>query len=238
MKSTNMPAFVSELSWTDNDVQAVSRKYADSAAKAAVKIWEDAVELDADLTADMVNIATECALACIGLDQRIESPLKLRETILDHQGVRASVHGNYRTPPATVIDHCGGPFRFTLVMDSHDRLTHTAVQLVHKLQIGGWTVDDIAHSYRDQSLLKAFVIIATHPNGGRTRIRLHSDDSIAAEELAAHDWQIYTEPNRPVAERRAAKEQCQDSAALVPHPEGLDRITAIGGVTVSIKRYS
>ena len=41
-----------------------------------------------------------------------------------------------------------------------------------------------------------------------------------------------------MAERRDRQRQCQDSAALDSCPEGLDRITAIGGVTVSIKRYS
>lgn len=232
------PTHVPPLSWTDADAQKMARNHKDSAARDAAKLWEAACELDTDLTADIVSAADEAELECIGLAQRIQSPSGLRETLLGYQDERASVHGEYRAPATTVVDDRGGPFRFTALAAVHERLLPSAVQFVRYLQARGWEVDAIVHSYRQGSIRKAFAITATSPSGGRTRIRLHSSDSIAAEELAAKDWQIYTDSTRALRERQAAKGQCQESAALVPAPDGLDRITAIGGVGVSIKLYT
>lgn len=232
------PTRIPPLAWTEADVQKVARNHQDSAARAAVKLWEAACELDTDLTADIVSAADEAEMACIGLPQRIQSPSGLRETLLGYQDEHASVHGEYRAPAEAVIGDRGGPFRFTALVTAHERLLHSAVQFVRSLQSRGWAINAVVHSYRQGSVRKAFAITAIAPGGGRTKIRLHSSDSIAAEELAAEDWQIYTDSTRSVRERQAAKGQCQESAALVPTPDGLDRITAIGGVSVSIKLYT
>lgn len=238
MRSTDIPSHVPPLSWTDADVQAEARKYTDSAARAAVKVWDCACGIDADLTAGIVNAAAEAEMTCCDLSQRILSPLELRTMIIRYQNERASVHGDYRVPESALVEALGGPHRFTVRVAGHDRLPRAVVQFVRTLQAGEWSIEEIAHSYHDESPRKAFAITATSPQGGRTVIRLHSGDSIAAEELAARDWAVYTDSTRPVLERQAAKEQCKESAGLVPSPEGLDRITAIGGVSVSIKRYT
>ena len=183
------------LAWTDWDTQAVARKYADSAARAAANIWESAREVDSELTADIVNAASESGMTCDALAQRIISSQELREMIVCYQNDRASVHGDYRVPEATLIDSFGGPFRFTLRITDHDHLPRAVVQLVRTLQADGWTIDEIAHSYHDQSLRKAFTLIGIAQRGGRTKIRVHSDDSVAAEELAAPAWVVYTEPD-------------------------------------------
>lgn len=226
------------LAWTDWDTQSVARKHADSAARAAVDIWESAREVDNELTADIVNAASKSGMTCDALAQRILSSLELREMIVCYQNDRASVHGDYRASEATLIASLGGPFRFTLRVANHDHLPQAVIQFVRTLQADGWGIDEIAHSYHDQSLRKAFTLTATAQCGGRTKIRVHSDDSVAVEELAAPAWTVYTDPTRPVSERQAAKGQCWESATLIPSPEGLDRITAIGGVPVSIKLYT
>lgn len=233
-----MPLTIPALSWTDRQAKSVERKHADPAARAAVSIWESARELDNELASSIVDAAEAVGMTCDALPQRILSPLELREAIVSYQDSHASVHGDYRASETAVIDSLGGPFRFTLRIANHDQLPRAAVEFVRTLQTGGWTVDEIAHSYHDQSLRKAFALTATARCGGRTKIRVHSDDSIAAEELAAGAWEIYTDRERPVPERQAAKGQCRESAALVPVPEGLGRITAIGGVPVSIKLYT
>lgn len=239
MKSTDMhTTHIPPLEWTDADAQKVVRNHQDSAARAAVQLWEAACEIDTGLTTDIVSAAEEAEMACIGLTKRVQSPAEMRETLLSYQDERASVHGEYRAPAATVIGDRGGPFRFTVLVTTHDRLLHSAVRFVRALQSREWEIDAIVHSYRRGSLRKAFAITATAPNGGRTNIRLHSNDSIAAEELAAEDWKTYTDSVKGARERQAAKGQCQESAALVPAPDGLDRITAIGGVPVSIKLYT
>ena len=238
MRSTDMHSPIPALAWTDWDTQAVARRDAIRSARAAANIWESAREVDSELTADIVNAASESGMTCDALAQRIISSQELREMIVCYQNDRASVHGDYRVPEATLIDSFGGPFRFTLRITDHDHLPRAVVQLVRTLQADGWTIDEIAHSYHDQSLRKAFTLIGIAQRGGRTKIRVHSDDSVAAEELAAPAWVVYTDPTQPVADRQAAKRQCRESAALIPSPEGLDRITAIGGVPVSIKRYT
>lgn len=233
-----MPPTIPALSWTDRQTKAVERKHTDPAARAALTIWESARELDNELSASVVDAAAAAGMTCDALPQRILSPLELRDAIMRYQDSRASVHGDYRASETAVIDSLGGPFRFALRVANHDQLPRAAVEFVRTLQVGGWRVDEIAHSYHDESLRKAFTLIATAECGGRTKIRVHSDDSIAAEELAAAAWAIYTDPARPIPERQAAKGQCRESAALVPSPEGLARITAIGGVPVSIKLYT
>lgn len=229
---------VPDVDWAGADARQLRGVDADEAGRAGIRAVEQATSQEPEITRTVIAAASAAGVSCIDLENRVESPLSVAARICIEQETAAAVHTGQRETAADIVAGMTGILRYTVVEPEHARLAHTTVQIIRSLQEHGWSMSEVAHSYHDGSAYKSISATGTAPTGGQAQVEIHSADSLAVIELSRAAYETYRASERTPHERLAAKAECQSAATLIVSPEGLDRIKAIGGTNVSIRRYS
>lgn len=227
---TSQSARVPTLNW---DVSRLlkSSTYPDSADQAAANVLRNLVPREATATSELVTTAMETRANCVNLETRLLSPQSLAQRIRSDQA--AAARCGISVSAGTLAEGYRDVLRYVLVSSGeHHDLTRQIVRLVQGLQRSGWKLTEIMHSYQNDSSYKAVRMIGTTFEEVAATVELHSEESLSAAELADEALTTYYDPMQTVIDRKKAKTECQEAAAMVSAPEGIDRITAVSGVPV------
>lgn len=231
---------VPDVVWAQDDLSDLWNDEADtrSATCAGLLTLEDIKPREPENTSSVMAVAEKAGASCSGLEYRVKSPHSLSRKIRTEQEEAAAQHSEHQQSPEQIAAGMKDITRYTITHADHDQVAPTAEKTVTELQAQGWQISQIKNSYHDGNSYKGLAIIGTAPNGATSEFQIHSEHSLAVKEQSHLPYEIYRDPHQPPKKRLEAKAECQRLATQVPTPKGLDKLTHIGGVPVSQRRYT
>lgn len=222
-----------DVIWRNDDLQEVWGDSVDSRAAACAGLleMERLKTKEPAITRSVQAAATAAGGSCAHLDFRMKSPASLVRKVRDKQETAARTGA-----PKSPEEIAGGlkdVVRYTVVEQNHFRLATTTEKTVRSLQDQGWEIREIKNTYSEGASYKGIHVIGTAPSGVTAEVQVHSADSLEVKNRNHGPYEIYRDSSRPKSERRAAQAECERNSASISTPEGLDKLTSIGGVNVS-----
>lgn len=217
-----------QISWQQNDLRSFWVKEAEYRTDqcAAILKLESIKAFEPSITAEVRQIAAQVDGECVNLHERLRSP---RSVALEISDVRneAAKHG-IKISSAEVAEQIKDIVRYFIVRNDHAGVKEAAVGVVEGLQTKGWEVEEISHSYVQNSPDKHLKLVGKTPSNIRVDIHVTSALSIQAEDEVSALDEVYKTRSVAIEDRKVAREIRLEHFQQIPTPQGLENIVAMG----------
>jgi hypothetical protein len=199
-------------------------------ADAAIGALLEALDHEADMTSQLSASVGSGPGTLVALEWRLKSPRSLARKIR----TRAIQRG---LTPERVAKELTDTIRYTVATDKQTELIPTLIKTTDALLAKGWTVREAEESFVRSNPYKGIHLILSGPTGHRCEMQFHTQAAFKRKQRGHTDYETYRDVDQPLQARLKAFNKSVELWSAVSTPPGLRKLTVLGGVPITSKKY-
>lgn len=203
--------------------KAIAIEFGDDVTRRSLSMVARATEAEAPVTDDFLA-SVRPGTVSYQLQNRMKSPQSLARKI------RKLDNSQFAGLPLEDI------LRYTVVAPEPDHIVGTATELSEQLQAKGWTMDSAHHSYVEGSRYKGLHLFL-RSQGELIELQVHSQESIDVKTRTTPLYEVERDLRQDRVLRDSARQASIELSGRMRHPAGIEDLSTLGGVAVSIRSY-
>lgn len=237
LEASNRNTPASSISWGGNIDEMNSNEHGNDAQHVTLNRIKNALEEEKVITDDMINSLPQ-NVRLDGLTHRVKSP----KSVLRKLNMRAKAKkGGEGEATFEELGNIAGNMtdivRYSCVASSHDSMAPMIVQHSEEMIERGYIVKGAENSYVEGNSYKGFRVVWESVEGEQFEVQYLSEKVVVAKAESHGYYEVLRDKSKPLLTRKANEMMCVSLYGEVDLPVGLDRITHIGGVSVTTKTF-
>lgn len=191
-----------------------------NSSEEAQKAYDKARESEAQITHDLVGIASQSGTEMYGLDYSVKTAKSVEEKIGRKNEQYAKI--GIKKSDAETVREMGDLVRYTQLCD-HDKIADTAKATLSSLRSKGYEITEVDNKWMDKgSTYKGLHIAAKDKRGQTFELQIHSPESMMVKEQNHVQYEVSRKPETSPYVKRRLEEEMANRSAGMRIPKGMD----------------